>query len=142
MILVNPWLVEAEADEPPPAAIRRHYRAGCSACDGWKRLLSGAVDFASSRRAEYSAGEPGRRWPESGAALAAGRLRAWLILAEGDATAIAAEDRAQITGLSGSWPAILNGSTRTPTPLPAPATRRALVEAVLAALDRLGAQAS
>ena len=31
LILVNPWLVEAEADEPPPAAIRRHYRKRCSA---------------------------------------------------------------------------------------------------------------
>ena len=45
LILVNPWLVEAEAGEPPPAAIRAIIASGCSACEGWKKILSGAVDY-------------------------------------------------------------------------------------------------
>jgi exosortase A-associated hydrolase 1 len=94
LILVNPWLVEAEADEPAPAAVRRHYRDRLLSLDGWKRLLSGAVDLRKLARAIARLAKGGRGSPlawETAAALAAARLRAWLILAEGDATAIAAE---------------------------------------------------
>ena len=45
LILVNPWLVEAEADAPPPAAIRAHYRKRLLSLEGWKKILSGAVDY-------------------------------------------------------------------------------------------------
>src|SRR3977135_4169286 len=45
LILVNPWLVEAEAGEPPAAAIRHHYRRQLLSIEGWKKILSGAVDY-------------------------------------------------------------------------------------------------
>jgi exosortase A-associated hydrolase 1 len=45
LILVNPWLVEAEAGAPPPAAIRAHYRQRLLSREGWKKILSGAVDY-------------------------------------------------------------------------------------------------
>jgi alpha-beta hydrolase superfamily lysophospholipase len=37
-VLVNPWFVEAEAGEPPAAAIRSRYKAQLLSVDGWKRV--------------------------------------------------------------------------------------------------------
>jgi len=93
LILVNPWLVEAEAGEPPPAAIKRHYARRLTSREGWKKILSGSVDWRKLLRGLRSIfvkpeGSPLAR--ETAAALRAGGLRAWLILAEGDATGIAA----------------------------------------------------
>jgi exosortase A-associated hydrolase 1 len=93
LILVNPWLVEAEAGEPPPAAIRRHYRERLLSIEGWKKLLSGGVDYrkllrglVKSRRRD---GSPLAQQVADG--LSRHRLPAEWILATGDATAIAAE---------------------------------------------------
>jgi exosortase A-associated hydrolase 1 len=113
MILVNPWLVEAEADAPPPAAVRRHYRDRLSSRDGWKRLLSGAVDFRKLARGIAGLAK-GSRSPlarESAAALAAGKVRAWLILAEGDATAIAAGEEVKARAFQG----LIEGRETIPT---------------------------
>ena len=93
LILVNPWLVETESDAPPPAAIRRHYRERLSTWQGWKDILSGAVDYRKLLRGILKLF---RRQDRSLArevtdALARDRLPARLILAAGDATAIAAE---------------------------------------------------
>jgi exosortase A-associated hydrolase 1 len=92
LILVNPWLVEAEADAPPPAAIRAHYRKRLLSRDGWKKILSGAVNYGKLlrglRRASKDRGSLLAR--DTAAALRTSGLRAWLILAEEDATAIAA----------------------------------------------------
>jgi exosortase A-associated hydrolase 1 len=93
LILVNPWLIETAADEQAPATIRAHYRKRLLSREGWKKLLSGAVDYRKllkglltiSARRE---GSPLAR--DAAAALRASGLRAWLILAEGDGTAIAA----------------------------------------------------
>jgi len=93
LVLVNPWLVEAEAGEPPPAAIRAHYRQRLLSRDGWRKILSGAVDWKKLLKGlrKASAGpEPSPLAQETAAALRQSGLRAWLILAEGDATAIAA----------------------------------------------------
>jgi exosortase A-associated hydrolase 1 len=93
LILVNPWLVEAQAGEPAPAAIRAHYRRRLFSREGWKKILSGAVNYRKLFRglAKISARDEGAPLAAAtAAALRAGRLRAWLILAEGDATAIAA----------------------------------------------------
>jgi exosortase A-associated hydrolase 1 len=93
VILVNPWLVEAQAGEPAPAAIRAHYRRRLLSREGWKKILSGAVNYRKLLRglAKVSAGDGGAPLAaETAAALAASRIRAWLILAQGDATAIAA----------------------------------------------------
>jgi exosortase A-associated hydrolase 1 len=93
LILVNPWLVEAQAGEPAPAAIRAHYRRRLLSREGWKKILSGAVNYRKLFRglAKISAGREGAPLAaETAAALRAGKIRAWLILAEADATAIAA----------------------------------------------------
>jgi exosortase A-associated hydrolase 1 len=107
LIMVNPWLVEAEADAPPPAAIRRHYREQLTSLSGWKRLLSGSVDYRKLLRGVSKAARP-----IEGSELArdvAARLRerpvpTALVLATGDATAIAAAREvkaASFTGLIG-----------------------------------------
>jgi exosortase A-associated hydrolase 1 len=139
MILVNPWLVEAEAGEPAPAAIRRHYRDRLLSLDGWKRLLSGAIDFRKLMRGLARLMKGGQGSPlarESAAALAAARLRAWLILAEGDATAIAAEHELRARAFEG----LIEGRETIPTEshtFARPGDEAALLTAVTRALGAL-----
>jgi hypothetical protein len=92
LILVNPWLVESQADEPAPAAIRAHYRKRLLSLDGWKKILSGAVDYRKLLKGirRMSTHQGSSLAQDAAAALRASGLRAWLILAEEDATAIAA----------------------------------------------------
>jgi exosortase A-associated hydrolase 1 len=93
LILANPWLVEAQAGQPPPAAIRRRYAQRLSSREGWSRLLAGQVSLgklASGLRRAATPPRPGLG-REAVAALKAGHLPARLILARSDATAIAAE---------------------------------------------------
>jgi len=104
LILVNPWMVEAEAGEPPAAAVRAHYRKRLLSLEGWKKLLSGAVDYRKllkgiSRISAKDEGAPLAR--DIAAALRAAPRRAWLILAGGDATAIAAEQELKSAGFKG-----------------------------------------
>lgn len=93
LILVNPWLVEAESHKPPPAALRRHYRQRLLSRSAWRRLLAGDISyrkaFAGLRRA--AAGGPSSLASEVRASLERSALPVKLILARGDATAIAAE---------------------------------------------------
>jgi exosortase A-associated hydrolase 1 len=93
LILVNPWLVEAEAGAPPPAAIRHLYVRRLTSREGWRRLLSGRVSFRKvagglRRAADPACSDLGR---EALGALADAGIPARLILARDDATAIAAE---------------------------------------------------
>ena len=92
LILVNPWLVEAAENQPAPAAVRRHYRKRLATLDGWKKLLSGSVSYTKLFKGLLKAG--GRSSAELSVALAealrTSRLPAAWILADGDATAIAA----------------------------------------------------
>lgn len=103
LILVNPWLVETEADAPAPAAIRAHYRKRLLSREGWKKILSGAVNYRKLlkglRKASKDQGSPLAR--EAAAALRASGLRAWLILAEEDATAIAAVQELKAAAFDG-----------------------------------------
>jgi len=94
IILVNPWMVEAEAGAPPPAAIRDHYRRRLASLDTWRRLARGGVSLRKlgsgvkrmMRKPDPSLGE------ELGKAIAAAHMPAALVLAGGDATAIAAAE--------------------------------------------------
>lgn len=94
LILLNPWLVEAASDDPPAAAVKAHYRERAMSLKEWKRLLSGGVDY---RKLLRGIGKISRRQPASplaadvAAALKREPLPVELILAAGDATAIAAE---------------------------------------------------
>ncbi|HST37409.1 MAG TPA: hydrolase 1, exosortase A system-associated [Allosphingosinicella sp.] len=104
LILVNPWLVEAEAGEPAPAAIKRHYARQLTSREGWRKILSGAVDWRKLFKGLRSISAPHEGSPlarETAAALRAGGLRAWLILAEGDGTAIAAEQELRAAAFKG-----------------------------------------
>jgi exosortase A-associated hydrolase 1 len=104
LILVNPWLVEAEAGAPPPAAVKAHYRRRLTSVEGWKKILSGSVDWKKLFRGLGSITSKREGSPlaiETAAALRAGGLRAWLVLAEGDATAVAAAEELKATAFAG-----------------------------------------
>lgn len=96
MILANPWVVEAAANEPPPAAIKSHYRDQLLSLDGWKRLLTGGVNYRKAlsgllkiSKPRESAGSLAERVAH---ALAASDAPAHIILAKDDATAIGFAD--------------------------------------------------
>lgn len=95
LILVNPWLVETtEQDSPPPAAIRHYYRKRLTSRDGWTKILTGAVNWRKLFSGVRKAAAPATQAPlaaEIARALRESSLPTYLILAEGDATAIAAE---------------------------------------------------
>lgn len=92
LVLVNPWLAEAEADAPAPAAVRAHYRARLASGEGWRKLLTGSLSFGKLLSGvKRSAGATGSALADEAArALRESGLRAELILARDDATAIAA----------------------------------------------------
>jgi exosortase A-associated hydrolase 1 len=93
LILVNPWLIEAEAGAPPAAAVRAHYRQRLTSWAGWKKLLTGAIDLGKLWRglARILRGSDPTLAQDIAAALRRHHLPVQLILARGDATAIAAE---------------------------------------------------
>ena len=93
LLLANPWFVEAESGAPPPAAIKRHYRDRLLSVGGWKKLLGGGVSY---RKLLKGLGKIVRSAPTGLATDVAKSLERkplplTLILAQGDATAIAAE---------------------------------------------------
>jgi exosortase A-associated hydrolase 1 len=95
LLLANPWFVEAEAGAPPPAAIKRHYRDQLLSLSGWKRLLSGGVSYRKLARGLLRIGAPAA--PNDLAsdvahALGDPQMPVRIVLAERDATAIAARE--------------------------------------------------
>lgn len=92
LILVNPWLVEAESGAPPAAAIRRHYRAQLLSVEWWKKILSGSLSYRKLWRglARVAAPPTSTLAADVAEALRAGPP-ATLVLAREDATAVAAE---------------------------------------------------
>lgn len=135
LLLVNPWLVEASENAPAPAALRRHYRERFTTVAGWRKLLSGSISYASAFRGIMRAGS--KTQDATSKALAAalrdsGLPAAW-ILAEGDATAVAA---AHELGKS-HWRGLADRRTSVPTDshtFARPGDAVALEQAVLAAL--------
>lgn len=94
LILVNPWLVETEAGEMAPAAIRRHYRSRLLSQDGWRKIAGGSISYKKlfmGVKKILRPSPPADLASEVASALAANPLPLTLILARGDATAIAAE---------------------------------------------------
>ncbi len=139
-ILVNPWLTETEADSPAPAAIRRHYRDRLLSREGWKKLLSGSVSlgklFAGLRKSAQT--ESSELAAQVAVALRTGGIRAELILAEGDATAVAASHELkhkQFKGLIAKSQTISSDSHT----FARPGDAEALLIATRAALRRSGA---
>lgn len=104
MILANPWVVEAAANEPPPAAIGKHYREQLMSFEGWKRALTGGIDYRKAVRGVMKLVKPapkdeGNLANRSAAALMASQAPAEIILADDDATAIAFEHEWRKGGL-------------------------------------------
>jgi exosortase A-associated hydrolase 1 len=94
LMLANPWLVEAEEGAPAPAAIRAHYRKRLLSWEGWKRLLTGAVNFKKlgrGLRRLFSRRKPESLSNDVAQALLRHRLPTEVILCTGDNTAIAAD---------------------------------------------------
>ena len=139
LLLINPWLVETGPDEQAPAAIRAHYRKRLLSLEGWKKLLSGGVDYRKLLRgilriSETQQGSPLAR--ETASALRASGLRSWLILAEGDGTAIAAVAELKAPAFAGliEGREIVKSDSHT---FARPGDEAALLEAVVRAINAL-----
>jgi exosortase A-associated hydrolase 1 len=95
MILANPWVVEAASGEPPPAAIGRHYRDQLTSLEGWKRLLTGGIDYRKAVRGVFKLLKPqksaGSLAERTALVLSASSAPAHIVLASEDATAIGFE---------------------------------------------------
>ncbi|MFT3977361.1 MAG: hydrolase 1, exosortase A system-associated [Sphingomonas bacterium] len=103
ILLANPWVVEPEDDLPPAPAIRAHYAARLRDPAIWRRLFTGGISMSKFFRglARIS------RKPSSDtftthtlSAIAGWGADASVILAEGDATAIAYADAAKGKGIA------------------------------------------
>jgi exosortase A-associated hydrolase 1 len=140
-ILVNPWFVEAEAGQPPAAAIKSHYKNQLLSFDGWRRLLSGSISYRKVLRGlgKIVSSRPSSLAGEIAAALGKARVPAQLVLASRDGTAIAAQ---------AEWSSPTFKSLRQANPAPLridsdshtfsrPGDEGALLKAVQEALDRL-----
>lgn len=94
LMLTNPWLIESEADAPPAAAIRHHYRERLLSLAGWKKIFTGAISYRKLLKgvAKLAAQVPTALSDEVAAALAKSKRPVALILARGDGTAIAAAE--------------------------------------------------
>ncbi|MDB5689680.1 MAG: alpha/beta hydrolase [Sphingomonas bacterium] len=94
LILANPWVVEPEEGLPPPAAIRRRYLDRLLSLSGWRKALTGGIDYRAALRGVRSLAR--RADPSLGDAVAAALAGAQgpitIVLASGDATAIAFAD--------------------------------------------------
>jgi len=92
LLLTNPWVVEAAANEPPPAAIGKHYRKQLLSLASWKRLLSGGIDYRKALRGVFKLVKPQRNADSLAAtigdALAHSDAPAHLVIAEDDATGV------------------------------------------------------
>jgi len=111
LILTNPWLIESEADAPPAAAIRHHYRARLLSVAGWRKILTGAISYRKLLKgvAKLAAPVPTALSDEVAAALAKSKRPVALILARGDGTAIAAAE---------AWASPTYAEVRTANPPP------------------------
>jgi exosortase A-associated hydrolase 1 len=138
IILVNPWLTEAAADAPAPAAIRRHYRDRLLSLAGWKKLVTGTMSWRKLLRGlrKSASAQSSLLAAETAAALRASGLRAEIILAGADATAIAAAHELknrQFNGLVGKSH-IVSSNSHT---FARPGDGAALLAATKAAIRRL-----
>lgn len=140
LILVNPWVVEAEADAPPPAAVKAHYRRQLTSWAGWKRLLTGAVNLRKLWHGllRILRGSDPTLAMKVATALERHRLPVQLILATGDATAIATEAKIKSKYFNDLKMEVQSVDTDSHT-FARPGDEAALLVAVQAALTRLAA---
>ncbi len=91
IILANPWVAEPIDDLPPAAAIRARYRTALRDPAIWRRALRGGVNLSKLLRGlkRISKAQPEALATRVLTALASWHTNAAVILARGDATAIA-----------------------------------------------------
>lgn len=91
IVLANPWVVEPIDDLPPAAAIRARYRSALRDPATWRRALLGGISFRKLVRGlkRISAEQSEVLATRVLTALASWNTDAAVILASGDATAIA-----------------------------------------------------
>jgi exosortase A-associated hydrolase 1 len=140
LILVNPWLVEAEAGDMAPAAVRAHYRERLLSGAAWKKLLTGGVNIGKLIGGVRKAGSStdSSLAEEAALGLVAARCPVALILATGDGTAIAAAGEIK----KGSFDGLIQWSREVDTDshtFARPGDQEALEQAVLDALAALSA---
>lgn len=104
LVLANPWTIEQTDDLPPAAAIRARYVERLKDPATYWRMLKGGVDFRKLFRGLSKMSEKRSEVPDSlagrlGSALTAAAVPVEIVLAKGDATAIAFAD-ACATGLT------------------------------------------
>lgn len=143
LVMINPWLVEAEANAPPPAAIKRHYRKQLLSLEGWKKIAKGAISYRKLIRGVAKIArrpEPNDLGSEAAEGLHRLARRVELILARDDATAIAAEHAWKSASFARALGGVAVHSTHVGTDahtFSRPGDFDALLRAVLAALGRL-----
>jgi len=139
-LLVNPWLVEAEAGAPAAAAIKARYKDQLLSLQGWRRLLSGSISYRKLFRgvARIVASPRSSLAGEIAAALARTGVPAQLILASRDGTAVAARaewSSPQFKAVREANPAPVTIDSDSHT-FSRPGDEAALLAAVKAALER------
>ena len=102
MILATPWVVDPVDDLPPAAAIRVHYRSALRDPVTWHRAMTGKISFTGFFKGLLKTARTSSegRTPLARRVLAA--IAAWdtdakVVLASGDATAIAFRNAAMAT---------------------------------------------
>ena len=100
-MLANPWVVERDGDLPPPAAIRARYASKLRSPREWLRLLRGGVDMGKLVYGLRAVAALPREHALAGRFADALRDRAaTVVLAQGDATAIAYAHAVKPLGVS------------------------------------------
>ena len=94
LILANPWTIEEADDLPPAAAIRARYAEKLRDPAEWLRAARGGVNFRKLAGGLRKVSQKTSQQPESLAARLTDALATWegratILLAKGDATAIA-----------------------------------------------------
>lgn len=105
VVLANPWVVEPTDDLPPPAAIRARYARQLRSPIAWARLLRGDIDFRKAfnglRKVARDGSQPASTLQtEVMAGIQQWGERASVVLAQGDATALAYADATRRAGLA------------------------------------------
>jgi len=96
-VLANPWVIPSSGEMPPPAAIKERYVRRLRDPEAWKALLTGKVDMGKlakglGRLAAAKPAAPDSLADKTVRALEASTVPTTILLATGDATAIAFTD--------------------------------------------------
>lgn len=96
-VLANPWVIPSSGEMPPPAAIKDRYARRLRDPEAWKALISGKIDLGKlakglGRLAAAKPAAPDSLADKTVRALEASSIPTTIILATGDATAIAFAD--------------------------------------------------